>query len=168
MLAGSRWTSNLRRRRSAIEGTVGAATSSPPILAGNKIGFHSVGDTRRLGDIGSIPRRPPSRTRWSSRIWPAPTAGDAPAFVFHLGDVIYNFGEAEYYYDQFYEPFRAYDRPIFAIPGNHDGEVTCMVRSPTSAGTPDRTSRALQAFIANMSAWHRPRRRTRAAWRARR
>lgn len=50
--------------------------------------------------------------------------GDAgPAFFFNLGDVIYNFGEAQYYYDQFYEPYRAYDRPIFAIPGNHDGVV---------------------------------------------
>ena len=48
---------------------------------------------------------------------------DGPAFFFHLGDVIYNFGEAQYYYDQFYEPFRAYDRPIFAVPGNHDGIV---------------------------------------------
>ena len=47
----------------------------------------------------------------------------APAFFFHLGDVVYYFGEAQYYYDQFYEPFRAYDRPIFAIPGNHDGVV---------------------------------------------
>ena len=46
-----------------------------------------------------------------------------PAFFFHLGDVVYNFGEGQYYYDQFYEPFRAYDRPIFAIPGNHDGMV---------------------------------------------
>ena len=41
----------------------------------------------------------------------------------HLGDVVYNFGEGQYYYDQFYEPFRNYDRPIFAIPGNHDGMV---------------------------------------------
>ena len=46
-----------------------------------------------------------------------------PAFFFHLGDVVYNFGEGQYYYDQFYEPFRFYDRPIFAIPGNHDGVV---------------------------------------------
>ncbi len=46
-----------------------------------------------------------------------------PAFFFHLGDVIYNFGEGKYYYDQFFEPFRAYDRPIFSIPGNHDGMV---------------------------------------------
>src|SRR5713101_5143476 len=53
----------------------------------------------------------------------AGNASDAPAFFFHLCDVIYNFGEAQYYYDQFYEPFRAYDRPIFAVAGNHDGMV---------------------------------------------
>jgi 3',5'-cyclic AMP phosphodiesterase CpdA len=71
---------------------------------------------------------------------------DAPAFCFHLGDVIYNFGEAEYYYDQFYEPFRGYDRPIFAIPGNHDGAVTYTNGGPQ----PDVPS--LQAFIANFCA----------------
>ena len=27
------------------------------------------------------------------------------------------------YYAQFYEPYAHYDVPIFAIPGNHDGEV---------------------------------------------
>ncbi len=48
---------------------------------------------------------------------------DRPAFLFHLGDVVYNFGEARYYYDQFYEPFRNYPAPIFAIPGNHDSFI---------------------------------------------
>jgi hypothetical protein len=44
-----------------------------------------------------------------------------PAFLFHVGDVVYYYGEDNYYYGQFYEPFRAYPAPIFAIPGNHDG-----------------------------------------------
>jgi hypothetical protein len=44
-----------------------------------------------------------------------------PAFLFHVGDVVYFYGEQDYYYSQFYEPFRAYHAPIFAIPGNHDG-----------------------------------------------
>ena len=48
---------------------------------------------------------------------------NVPSFFYHLGDVVYNFGENEYYYDQFYEPFRNYQAPIFAIPGNHDGMV---------------------------------------------
>jgi hypothetical protein len=46
-----------------------------------------------------------------------------PAFLFHLGDVVYSFGEAEYYFGQFYDPFRNYPVPIFAIPGNHDSFV---------------------------------------------
>jgi|ERR1700733_377976 hypothetical protein len=46
-----------------------------------------------------------------------------PAFLFHLGDVVYDFGESQYYYDQFYEPFRDYSAPIFAIPGNHDSFI---------------------------------------------
>jgi hypothetical protein len=52
-----------------------------------------------------------------------------PAFLFHLGDVVYDFGESKYYYDQFYDPFRNYPAPIFAIPGNHDSFVI--------PGTPD-------------------------------
>jgi Calcineurin-like phosphoesterase len=48
---------------------------------------------------------------------------DRPAFLFHLGDVVYDFGESKYYYDQFYEPFRNYPAPVFAIPGNHDSFI---------------------------------------------
>ncbi len=48
---------------------------------------------------------------------------DRPSFLYHLGDVIYNFGEAKFYYDQFYEPNRNYPGPIFAIAGNHDSFV---------------------------------------------
>jgi len=44
-----------------------------------------------------------------------------PAFLYHLGDVVYFFGQEAYYFDQFYDPYRDYDAPIFAIPGNHDG-----------------------------------------------
>jgi hypothetical protein len=47
-----------------------------------------------------------------------------PAFGFHLGDVVYDFGESQYYFDQFYDPFRDYPLPIFAIPGNHDSFIT--------------------------------------------
>jgi hypothetical protein len=47
-----------------------------------------------------------------------------PSFAFHLGDVVYDFGEKQYYYDQFYEPFRNYPLPIFAVPGNHDSFIT--------------------------------------------
>jgi uncharacterized protein YukJ len=48
-------------------------------------------------------------------------AASPPAFMFHVGDVVYFYGEEDYYYSQFYDPFRAYPAPIFAVPGNHDG-----------------------------------------------
>ena len=56
-----------------------------------------------------------------------------PSFCYHLGDVVYSFGEAEYYYDQFYDPFRDYPAPVFAIPGNHDGMVAPNSSTPTLA-----------------------------------
>ena len=66
---------------------------------------------------------------------------EKPFFFFHLGDVIYSFGEAQYYYDQFYEPYRDYPAPIVAIAGNHDG----MVAPGTNATT-------LAAFLENFCA----------------
>lgn len=48
---------------------------------------------------------------------------NCPSFLLHLGDIVYDFGQSEYYYDQFYAPFRDYPAPIFAIPGNHDSFV---------------------------------------------
>jgi hypothetical protein len=53
------------------------------------------------------------------------TAGsaDKPAFLYHLGDVVYFNGQSELYGSQFYEPYQYYPAPIFAIPGNHDGDT---------------------------------------------
>ncbi|HEY2657154.1 MAG TPA: metallophosphoesterase [Solirubrobacteraceae bacterium] len=128
-----------------LEDVIGADFLAP-ILAGNKIGFHSVGDTGASA-TGAIPHEAAIADAMVADL--AGSAADAPTFMFHLGDVIYNFGEAEYYYDQFYEPYREYDRPIFAIPGNHDGEVTYL----QGGAQPDVPS--LQAFIANFC-WAKP------------
>ena len=58
------------------------------------------------------------------------TAGrDRPSFMYHLGDIVYSFGEAKYYFDQFYKSFANYAAPIIAIPGNHDSFIV--------PGTPD-------------------------------
>lgn len=46
-----------------------------------------------------------------------------PHFCYHVGDVVYFTGAHDDYYSQFYEPYAHYTPPIFAIPGNHDGEV---------------------------------------------
>ena len=48
---------------------------------------------------------------------------DKPLFLYHLGDIVYNFGEASQYSRQFFEPYKNYPGPIFAIPGNHDSDV---------------------------------------------
>jgi hypothetical protein len=90
-----------------------------PVLDANAIAFHAVGDTGASSAslIGSEARVADAMAAdLQSKV-------NVPSFLFHLGDVVYSFGESQYYYDQFYEPFRSYDRPIFAIAGNHDGAV---------------------------------------------
>lgn len=66
---------------------------------------------------------------------------DVPQFNFLLGDIVYSFGEAQYYYDQFYEPYRDYHAPILAVAGNHDGMVS-----------PLKHEKSLQAFLRNFCA----------------
>ncbi len=51
-------------------------------------------------------------------------AAEVPQFALLLGDIVYNFGEIEYYYDQFYEPYRNYHAPVLACAGNHDGMIS--------------------------------------------
>ena len=55
---------------------------------------------------------------------------DQPQFFFHLGDVVYNFGQAANYYDQFFYPYQHYPGPIFAIAGNHDGDIDPLDDTP--------------------------------------
>ena len=86
------------------------------IKKAGQIVFHSVGDTGSLKSPVQQSLVPDHMVEDFNDAEP-----DRPAFLYHLGDVIYNFGEDEYYFDQFYEPFRNYPAPIFAIPGNHDG-----------------------------------------------
>src|SRR3984885_2697645 len=113
------------------------------------ITFHSVGDTgaAKVNRAQTVQRAIADEAEVGDAMSAEVASGgtNGPAFFFHLGDVIYNFGEGQYYYDQFYEPFRAYDRPIFAIPGNHDG----MVFGPNE-DTP--SVKSLTAFLRNFCA----------------
>ena len=97
------------------------------ITTAKKISFHAVGDTgaAKVNSFQTAAQALEHEANVADAMVRDVQVGGAagPAFFFHLGDVVYNFGEGQYYYDQFYEPFRAYDRPIFAIPGNHDGMV---------------------------------------------
>jgi Calcineurin-like phosphoesterase len=106
------------------------------ISTNGQIVFHAVGDT------GST-RGPEGQNLVADKMVSDFTDDDKerPLFFFHLGDVIYSFGEARYFYDQFYEPYRDYPAPILAIAGNHDG----MVAPGTNATT-------LAAFLENFCA----------------
>lgn len=119
------------------------------INGAKKLTFHAVGDTgaakvnRSQTAATAIAHEAYVSDAMAAEVQSGGVGG--PAFFFNLGDLIYNFGEAKYYYDQFYEPFREYDRPIFAIAGNHDG----MVYGPTSATSQVPT---LEAFLRNFCA----------------
>ena len=125
-----------------LEQVVGADVVAGIVAAG-KIAFHAAGDTG-ASKLPAIATEATVADAMTKDLQQPQTA--APAFFFHLGDVIYNFGEAEYYYDQFYEPFREYDRPIFAIAGNHDG----ICRYGADPNTPLATT--LSAFLRNFCA----------------
>lgn len=64
-----------------------------------------------------------------------------PAFLFHLGDVIYGPGKEAHYVERFYRPYRHYPGKIIAIPGNHDGEAKTPADEPS-----------LKDFLANFCA----------------
>lgn len=92
-----------------------------------QIVFHTVGDT------GST-KGPTTQSQVADKMvsdFTEESSADVPSFFYHLGDVVYNFGEAAYYYDQFYEPYRNYPAPILGIPGNHDGVTYPKETVPT-------------------------------------
>ncbi len=99
------------------------------ITASGQIVFHAAGDTGNT-------RGPENQNLVADKLvgdFSDEDPKERPSFLFHLGDVIYSFGEAEYYYDQFYEPYRDYPAPILAIAGNHDGMVAPGVKAATLA-----------------------------------
>ena len=107
--------------------------------------FHSVGDTGNT-------HGPQDEELVADKMVSDYTEVDprnVPSFFFHLGDVIYSFGESIYYYDQFYDPYRDYPAPIFALAGNHDGMVAPKVTTPS-----------LQAFLENFCTAGQPPHRT--------
>ena len=90
------------------------------ITRSSKLVLHAVGDT------GGI-NYPIPQTLVAGQMDQDFTVADAqahPRFFYHLGDVVYFYGEAVQYYPQFYEPYVDYPAPIFAIPGNHDGDLS--------------------------------------------
>ena len=93
-------------------------TIGSDIEAAKKMVFHVLGDSGGVQD-GEF------QNNVAEALIKQLSAGDAtsPQFCYHLGDVVYFTGLHDDYYGQFYEPYSHYTPPIFAIPGNHDGEV---------------------------------------------
>lgn len=114
------------------------AKSTVSGIEGNgQIVFHA------LGDCGST-RGPKTQNEVVDKLlgdFKESDEKEVPQFHFLLGDVVYSFGEAQYYYDEFYEPYREYPAPILAAPGNHDGMVSPL------AG-----AKSLDAYLRNFCA----------------
>jgi hypothetical protein len=98
-----------------------------------EIRFHALGDSgvdhaydaERVADYMSTDYHPDA-------------GGLNPAFLFHLGDVVYGPNKADHYGERFYRPYRHYPGKIIAIPGNHDGEAKVPADNPS-----------LSAYLAN-------------------
>src|SRR5262249_10461037 len=98
--------------------------------------FHSVGDT------GRGPHTDQQRVAEAmARDIDTSHHETSPAFLLHLGDVIYGDGKLDLYDDEFYRPYADYPAKIIAIPGNQDGEEGLAV---------DKV--ALEAFVENFCA----------------
>ncbi len=106
------------------------------IQSAGKLVFHAVGDTG--GVVKAEPQLAVADALAADRGNKTYATG-LPAFFFHLGDVVYYFGQEEFYPEQFFDPYRNYDAPIFAIPGNHDG---VMYKN-------EPVSYSLEAFVDN-------------------
>jgi hypothetical protein len=103
-----------------------------------EIRFHALGDS----GVGSAHEAELVGDDMATDYTPAGGAAN-PAFLFHLGDVIYGTDKEPHYTDRFYRPYRHYPGKIIAIPGNHDGEVRKASDGPT-----------LSAFKANFCPPH--------------
>ncbi|HEY4312947.1 MAG TPA: metallophosphoesterase [Pirellulales bacterium] len=91
------------------------------IKSSGRITFHSVGDSGAT--TKGFYKNEIAVTDQLTTDAHTSQVANRPAFLFHLGDLVYSFGESEYYWDQFYDAFRNYPAPILAIPGNHDSFV---------------------------------------------
>jgi len=87
------------------------------ITAGGQIIFHSMGDS----GVGTADQEAVAEAM--ARDINNVNHEQGPSFMVHLGDVLYGPNKRATYADRFYRIYDHYDRLIFAIPGNHDGEV---------------------------------------------
>ncbi len=112
--------------------TVLGTDATQKIQNAGKIVFHTVGDT------GGI-HNPEFQFAVADTM--ANDSASGACFWYHLGDIVYYFGQDQYYFEQFYDPYRNYNAPILAIPGNHDAVLFN-----------GETAKSLDAFLSNFCA----------------
>jgi hypothetical protein len=117
--------------------TVLSAKAIQTIESSGRMVVHAVGDT---GGVNT-PTYIENVATYMEDDFSSSDASMHPSFFYHLGDVVYYDGETANYYPEFYEPYMTYPAPIFAIPGNHDGDVDPQTKETT-----------LQAFVRNFCA----------------
>jgi hypothetical protein len=111
-----------------------APKAAKQLASSNQLLFHAVGDT---GGVNGTEVEDRIADAMQAQIEEAEKSA-RPGFFYLLGDVIYPVGAPEDYHDLFYKPFKHYDAPIVAIPGNHDGY-----------GRPDVTGSSLDGWRMN-------------------
>lgn len=117
-----------------------AADTYKAITDAKKLTFHLNGD---MGGINyAVPQELVAKGM-EADFDPGAGAADNPAFLYIAGDCVYFNGQIAQYYAQFYQPYEFYTGPIFAVPGNHDGE-----------NLEDGTQTTLDGFIRNFCAGH--------------
>jgi len=95
------------------------------ITQAGSMAFHCVGDTGGVKD--PTPQQQVAQGLVNALTGATGTSRPAggtmaPAFFYHIGDVVYFNGEVDQYYPQYYAPYEHYPLPIMGIPGNHDGD----------------------------------------------
>jgi len=89
------------------------------IVDKKKLTFHLNGDMG--GILYAVPQELVAKGM-EADFNPHADTSENPAFLYITGDCVYFNGEVKEYYKQFYQPYEFYHGPIFAVPGNHDGE----------------------------------------------
>ncbi len=101
------------------------------VFGGNQVALDKINNSGQIlfhatGDCGST-RGPQTQNEVTDKMvsdFNEADTKEVPQFALLLDDIVYSFGEAQYYYDQFYEPYRNYPAPVLAVAGNHDGMVS--------------------------------------------
>jgi hypothetical protein len=108
-------------------------------IARSKLVFHTVGDTgdergKQMDFVGAM----------MTHDYDNSPDGEAPAFFYHLGDVVYFAGDIQGYGESFYETYAEYPGLIVSIAGNHD----CQPDDPQD-GPIDPNKKPLDGWVKN-------------------